>query len=59
MGVIGNYRSLWTDQGLPFYYGMVIIAHVILLGFHGGMVYHLVSGYRLQQKRDKKKQKIQ
>jgi len=55
ISVIGNYKSLWTDNGMPFYYGMVIISHVILLGFHIGMAYHLISGYRLQQKRDARK----
>lgn len=56
--VMGNYRSLWTDNGLSFYYGMVIISHVILLGVHIGMAYHLISGYRLQQKRDSRKKKL-
>ena len=56
--VKGNYKSLWTDQGTPFYFGMVIIAHVILLAVHGGMVYHMITGYRLQRKRDSRKKKI-
>lgn len=55
IGVLTNYKSLWTDNGMPFYYGMVIIGHIILLGFHGGLIYHLVSGYRLQKKRDNRK----
>jgi len=50
--LIINYDGIWNSYTGGLHIIMVSIGHLALLGFNIGLIYHIVSGYRLWRTRE-------
>jgi len=52
---LSNYGTIWSYGSGGLHIVMVILGHLVLLGFNIGLTYHMISGYKLWKKRELRK----